>query len=277
MIEYVLPSTNQQIQTLIKYGGPFTYYRLCLLIVRFIKKHNYYDFLYFLLKKNKSDSELFRELRPLMRNNTTSAKGDNKALNSRAWRHINIIRMSTDHVKINTYLDFGCGKCDLTEYIGKNLGLSKSSIFGTDIKAEFEPEWEAARLNNNNIVFKYLDEDIPFDIKFDLITSFMVLHHISSPEDTIRNIHNSLNNGGLFYIKEHNCARPEDKIFADLVHSLYLVGNDAPSEKIQEQRIYYKSATEWRKIICDVGFKEIYFHEEPMSVAANYIAIYRKK
>jgi 2-polyprenyl-3-methyl-5-hydroxy-6-metoxy-1,4-benzoquinol methylase len=290
---YKSPKSNYQINALIKNNNPSLYYRLCLLFVKFVKKNNYYDFLYHLFRRNKSDQEIFKQIKPFIKNykpkdikdiKDSKNPKENTYLNNLATRHVDLLspflqnRSEPDKSASNLkYLDFGCGKCDLTEHIGYQLGLSSSSIFGTDIKEEFEPAWEKIRLSNKNITFRYLkDGNIPFDNKFDIITCFMVLHHIKTPEKTIQNIHSSLNVGGLFYIREHNCAKDEDKIFADLVHSLFMLQNDATIEKIQEQEIYYKSAANWKKMISSVGFKEIYFSEDTMSVSNNYKAVYQK-
>jgi 2-polyprenyl-3-methyl-5-hydroxy-6-metoxy-1,4-benzoquinol methylase len=267
------PSSNAQIKFLLKSNKSFLYYRLCILITKFIKKHNYYNFLYFVLKPNKSDEEIFNQIAPYIK---VYSVANADYLKYVAVNHMQILKQFIKTTP-KYFLDLGCGKCDLTGHLGKELGLEPSYVFGTDIKDEFEPKWDALRKSNQMIIFDYMKNDkIPFDKKFDIITCFMVLHHIKTPENTIKNIAERLNKNGLLYIREHNCETVEDNIFADLVHSLYMLQNKASAEKIKSQNNFYKSAAKWRSIICSYGFEEIYYFQDAWSVSNNYKAVYKK-
>lgn len=267
---HVQPGSDQQIKAIVRRRNPSLYYRLCLLFVKFVRRDEYYKFFHNLFHL-KSDATIFEAIKPFIK----QMKEDPRYLESVAFRHAELISGFVNDVK--NYLDFGCGKCDLTSYLGKQMKLTRAHTFGTDVKEEFENKWDAARKSNTEITFDYIkDSVIPFDVKFDVVTCFMVLHHIEDPIPTIQNIYDSLETDGILYIREHNCVSNDDKIFADLVHSLYMLQNGSAIEKIHAQRNHYKSAREWKAIFSDIGFKEVYYSEENMSVSNNYKAIYRK-
>ncbi len=273
------PNSDKQISFLLKLKNPSTYYKLCILISRFIKKDNYYDFLFHLLRnRNIGDAELFRKIKAFMK----SIKQDTKSyLTYAAEKHCGLIHRFILAKNINSYLDLGCGKCNITGYIGEQMSLKKHQIFGTDVKQEFEIEWDESRKSNTMINFEYINlGKIPFkDEQFDVITCFMVLHHIPNVEKTIKDIHTRLRKNGILYIREHNCIGKEDFIFADLIHSMYIlqIHPMKESEKlIKKQKNFYRSAESWSSLICSFGFEEVYFSQDPFSVSNNCKIIYKK-
>jgi SAM-dependent methyltransferase len=57
--------------------------------------------------------------------------------------------------------------------------------------------------------------------QYDLIVVDMVLHHIEDIDKTSANLADSLANGGLLFIKEHDVWDAFDQMIADIEHSLY--------------------------------------------------------
>lgn len=261
--------------------NPFIYYRLCLLFSGFIKKNNYYNLLNNAFRNSKeSDIDIFKKLL-----NYFLPPRDNPR--NQAEKHYMRFSNMVPRYIINNYLDFGCGKCDMTAEFGRLLNLSKNNIYGTDIKEEFELEWAASRDKNDDLIFKYSTpgDIIPFEKKFDLITCLMVLHHINPTElnKTIKAIYDALNPGGIFLLREHNCENKDDNRFADLVHSLYMVqvAGRVNKEKIENLVIYYKSAEEWNNLLRSFGFEQLqdisYCKLESMaSPSRAYYAAYKK-
>jgi 2-polyprenyl-3-methyl-5-hydroxy-6-metoxy-1,4-benzoquinol methylase len=249
---------------------------LSLLIAKFIQKNNYYDFLYHILRdRNVPDSLVFKKIKPYLKPVFVDT---HKSLEKNASFLVSIISQHIQSPK--SYLDIGCGKCDLTGYIGKALHIPASNVYGADIKEEFEVNWSNNRKNNKMITFEYIENGIPFgNKKFDIISCFMVLHHVHDVETLLNDIYNRLSAGGLFFIREHNCIKPDDMVCADLVHSLFILQNnelDIAISKIQAQHIFYKSADDWSKLLKSIGFKEVYIQMDMFSVSNNYKAIYIK-
>ncbi len=110
----------------------------------------------------------------------------------------------------------------------------------------------------------------------------MVLHHIPEKQLklTLNAIYNSLNDHGILLIKEHDCISTDDKIFADLTHSLFMIqqAREVESESILAQKIYYKSAAEWSELICSYGFRDLSDQIcSGESLSKNYVALFEKK
>ncbi len=264
------PSSNRQISTLINAKKGQLYYRLCMLLIKFIRSDNLHLFVYQLLSKDMTDMNYFDKMYPYIHKPTS---GVNTYV-------VNTIVSLLNRLDIipNTILDFGCGDCGIVESIGKEMKLGKSAIFGTDIKDTFEQSWDAAR-SDRDVTFKFtsFEKVVPFDKKFDVIMALMVFHHIENPKPIIKDLYDALIVGGVMIIREHDCSDKYDGIYADLVHSLFIVQNNGlDKEKILSQQNYYHSYVDWKQMIQDVGFTEIAYEPDINSPTKNYRAVYRK-
>lgn len=261
---------NSIYNSILKNNNPRTYYKLCYLISKFVHKNDIYTFLYKLFKNKKSDTQIYYDLKPYV-------KKQNESSNYLIYLadHFKNLITTYKHRDINRYLDYGCGNCNTTYYLGSALNLKKNQIYGTDVSNIFEHEWSDKR--NENITFKFIKNNIlPFDGKFDVITALMVLHHIENPEPIIKQLCDKLNKGGVLIIKEHNCTNDSIRMFCDLIHHLFYLGSDRDIKDIINKKYYYKSASEWKKLIEINGLKEVYYYNIEMSVTNNYEAVYIK-
>lgn len=312
---YCYPESNKQIQSILK-NIPFKkglYSKFFELFEKFIKHKNLPSFLHQLFKKyGQTDMEIFKNIYPFM--NPSNGENESGVAISNSNNEIdpyvlsladmyllNIkkadLSMDMNISKIKNYLDFGCGNGSMTIAIGKQLNLDNTNIYGTDIKQQFEQGWEKTR-GKKNMNFEYSDTDIipkKFqNTKFDLITCFMVLHHVENLKPTIAAIAKALNPGGILLIKEHDCYDAADRMIDDLLHSLFIVQNakdikefDARGEgsiyqRILAQKIYYRSKYEWDYIMNDHGLviKNMnYFGmsvKENINYSRNYVSVYQK-
>jgi 2-polyprenyl-3-methyl-5-hydroxy-6-metoxy-1,4-benzoquinol methylase len=182
------------------------------------------------------------------------------------------------------YLDFGCGNCSSTVFLGKMLGLQPRQIFGTDIQETFEESWQGIRAKlEHEMTFapSTSPQSLPFSESFDLITVNMVLHHITQPSlgQVCDVLHKHIKPHGLLVLKEHDCNSLADKVFADLQHLLFaLSGGDADLENY-----WYRSRLEWNMILADHGFRVVYTSystgpilRDTLHPARNYFAIFAR-
>lgn len=267
----VLPRSNAQIQAILNTNKAPLYYRLSMIFCKFIQKKNSQDLLYALFREKKTDIEYFEKIAMQM------YKPQELGVNTFVVYTI-LGLLSSLKIKPKTILDFGCGDCGIIEAIGKELKLPKDAVYGTDIKDTFEQSWNASRVSKN-ITFEFtsFDKVVPFNQKFDVIMALMVFHHIEEPKPIIKDLYDALSSGGILIIREHDCTNKNDSIFADLVHSLYIVKNNGvDKEKILSQHNFYRSAQEWRGIFESVGFTEINMDHDAMSMTNNYRAVYRR-
>jgi 2-polyprenyl-3-methyl-5-hydroxy-6-metoxy-1,4-benzoquinol methylase len=147
------------------------------------------------------------------------------------------------HKNIRTYLDIGCGGCQITSKLAKMLQIQGC---GSDLKIPFENSWEVER--PKDIKFEFISEKnlLGHVGKWDLITAVMVLHHIPEVEKTIEAISDGLRPGGLLIIKEHDCFTSYENMLVDIEHSLFIVKNNGDWEKkIRDQYIKCRNWVEW--------------------------------
>lgn len=286
--KYILPKSNKQFSFVLqkKYNVAI-YYNLLSLVSKFFTQKKYFYVLNHIFKnKKENDINMFKKIYPYIKKNPSGGYND-FILN-----YTNKIEKFIDTKSIKNYIDFGCGNCKFTESLGKELGLEKSQIFGTDTKDEFEDEWTKNR-HKRDITFKFNSEKnpIPFKIKFNLITCMMVLHHI--PKNILNKIlqsfYDHLEKDGILIIKEHDCWDEYDHILFDLEHSLYIISNAKSIEdinnikdKIFEQNTNFMNRFEWDYLLQKVGFKLVHYEytfssfKPVTSPNRNYTAFYQK-
>lgn len=107
------------------------------------------------------------------------------------------------------FLNFGCGIGKSEEFIRHYL--PNAALYSIDVSRE---SIEAARERNSgmkNVVFEVFDGNrIPFGNKFDVIFAANVFHHIGFERhlSILRNLDESLDEGGLLFFFEHNPLNP---------------------------------------------------------------------
>ena len=129
----------------------------------------------------------------------------------------NIAKIRPD---IKTYLDIGSGSGMKADFIGKEIHAKR--IMCLDVEgSEFvmDKNVTCEKKYYNGINPPYDDNSI------DMITSFMVLHHVPKKnlEILLNNFRNKLTSNGLFLISEHNAnkkIRPLINVQHDLILSV---------------------------------------------------------
>jgi 2-polyprenyl-3-methyl-5-hydroxy-6-metoxy-1,4-benzoquinol methylase len=133
-------------------------------------------------------------------------------------------------------LDVGCGY----GYVVDMLGSFGYSIFGVDVSSH-ALRWARAFLSRKSrgvtLVLGDVQKPLPFNIKFDLITCFEVLEHLSDPLSAIANIRDLLKPNGIVV------ARTPNKY---AVYSRRFLDRDST-------HINVKSYAEWKKIFSELN------------------------
>ena len=99
-------------------------------------------------------------------------------------------------------LDIGCGSGYVTRALAENLPDAR--IYATE--ASLAGLRSAARLLENRAFLVHIDaHDLPFEGKFDLITSFDVLEHIEDDRSVLASTYRALRPGGgvLHFVPQH--------------------------------------------------------------------------
>ena len=137
-----------------------------------------------------------------------------------------------------TLLDIGCG-------YGHFLNILKDdfTIHGMDISSY------AIKVASKRVDCEYkqgnLEDPIPFDMNFDVITAISVVEHLIDPRKALENIYAQLNDGGLFCLEIPTVSGKISKIVYDLFFA---------SDKTH---IFIKLVDEIEALITSCGFKKL--------------------
>lgn len=169
-------------------------------------------------------------------------------------------------------LDIGTEDCELINMMNK---LDGTYAHGINI-----PETESligSYSTNKKCVTYYDGVNIPFNSNyFDVITSTMVIHHMTYVHKTLEDIYRTLKKGGIFIIKEHDITYKEDKYYVDILHFIYefVVSSTFNSEYYINFHHNYKSKEDMIKIMESIGFKHISLVPDWLDTPRGHIRSY---
>jgi ubiquinone/menaquinone biosynthesis C-methylase UbiE len=225
---------------------------------------------YINLNNNLKDKEIYDSLIHIL------AGYDISEDNQRGEYRINTISRyinNWNNANPSFYLDIGCFQGDITKAIGSHFKLNKFQIHGIDIKQY---------VNTDEFIYTVYDgKYIPYNNEsFDLITCFMVLHHVPTNNINIliNEIFRVMKPGGLLLLREHN-AHANDYFLLDVLHEYYdYVLNS--SHTWEESKGYYNSAEYWAEKLISAGFEYNTIPNlrlnNPKNPFNNYIASFKK-
>jgi 2-polyprenyl-3-methyl-5-hydroxy-6-metoxy-1,4-benzoquinol methylase len=102
-----------------------------------------------------------------------------------------------------------------------------STFYGYDLSAQAieVAKKEATKIGNPNTVFQVQDIlNLNIIEKFDFITAFDAIHDQPKPDEVLRNINKSLNNGGMFLMQDILASTPlKDNVEHPLGPFLYTI------------------------------------------------------
>lgn len=212
--------------------------------------------------RDKDDDVIFALM------STKYKKMDDAYFNINKIKYLDNIPGMSNNYKV---LDFGGSNGSIAAAIAKYYKIET-----VDIVDVHRPEYA---VKDSHIKYKQISNNkLPYaNDTFDVITCFMVLHHIS-PNDIaacIEEIHRCCKK--YLLIQEHDCS-DDMKYILDILHGLYIfVYKEDDYEKINQMSEYhawYKSAGQFDSLFHD-KFKLVKrFHTN--KVQKNFVAVYEK-
>lgn len=193
--------------------------------------------IYRMIKNNESDRKIINYIsKSLKIKKENTENGEDKSYDSekRANRISDILSIFFSIVQKNNnnyfkyfnenlsnikYLDVGSNTGTITVKFAKKIGLNSNNVFGIDVKS-FTSQ-EIVPVNEFN--FQYYDGiNIPFENNyFDLVTCFMVIHHVEKLSNFLKELNRVTKIGGLLYIKEHDTYSEYIEWLVYLEHLFY--------------------------------------------------------
>jgi hypothetical protein len=162
---------------------------------------------------------------------------------------------------INNYLDFGCSDGMKLTIISDILNVTNK--FGLDLDGQ-----------NNYYTYdgKHLPESV-ISQKYDLITSFQVLHHVDPNHITfiLEQLISCIEVGGYFLLKEHDFFAEWIKTLIDLQHLLFTI-----DKNVDYPVLIYNSQDEWVRVFEQLGMKLIDIYVDNPTCKMHFYALFQK-
>lgn len=191
----------------------------------------------------------------------------------RSSNRVNIIESVLEkipHIPITDYLDYGTGDGTIAAAVKRALGIP--NVQGVDVYPVERPI--------HTLVVKDKDR-LPkeWDNRFQLVTSFSVLHHVKFQKNAIDDLYRVMKPGGLLVVREHdyiNMTPPNDLLglkthkqvletnitnvfrkFLDAIHIVAIPISDRNKEFTPVDRPFwalYRSRYNWQSMLESAGF-----------------------
>jgi 2-polyprenyl-3-methyl-5-hydroxy-6-metoxy-1,4-benzoquinol methylase len=158
-----------------------------------------------------------------------------------------LLRQFESYRKLNRVLDAGCGSGFFLDVANK-LGWQAE---GTEIGNETVEFCQ----NKGLKVHEGSVEEISFNNKFDIITSFEVIEHLIDPINHLRRLYDLLRPGGILYITTPNFNAV----------TRYILKTEWNIITYPEHLAYFTTST-LDKALTQVGFKKIFMRADGISV-----------
>ncbi len=204
---------------------------------------------------------------------------------SLALKYKDYIKENNIDIKKIIYLDIGCGNGNKTLMFSKSIGIEKENVNGTDIKS-WGP-YDTALHSSHQFNFKYVKEDGTLDYpdnSFDIITCFLMLHHVEKLDFLLGEINRVLKPSGRVIIIEHDCHDDYDKMILEILHKCFEYLKDKNNDDVSNSGYSsYHNWAEWDFIFDKNNFtyvksNYIFINLEHSTRFDNiYYAIYAKK
>lgn len=256
--------SNKQINTVLKYSKYHIFKemkcKLIDLLVKHIKSDNSFDIVINLLSLPLTDTGFYKLLGDMIRKQERSKSERMMDTIPHRDKKVEMFVHTIKKYSINVvkYLDYGCGDCDVTDRCGKSLGLDIKNVYGADVKAWGNYSDKTRQTDKINFEVIIPNKPLSFsDGTFQVITCFMVLHHIDNLDFCLKELHRLLSDDGYLYITEHMVTNFVEKMLVDIEHSIYEIAHRGTETYYTSYINNFYHWLEWNMIMEHYGFKYV--------------------
>lgn len=155
-----------------------------------------------------------------------------------------------------TVLDYGCGTGNFLKALQKKGRL----VYG------IEPDAKARKIVSDKLTSKIHSsiQEIQGDTKFDVVTAWHVIEHVSNLKETLKDIRKKINKGGYFIV-----AVPNLKSFDSTYYGEHWAAYDVP------RHLYHFSQSSFKNLAEKTKFKLVDIL--PMKFDSFYVSILSEK
>lgn len=226
---YMKPSTNAQIQSVMRGHGPDRYKLLNLL-----EKHGVHTNIKQGL--NTADSTLYKfiKVRPEM---TNPARDEGQA--EHLHYHFRCGLGST--ASFDNVIDIGGGNGGISAVFGKLVGAKNVTVV--------DPRCDKIQMTPG-VKWQVSLDGIP-NASQDLALCIFSMHHFTDLSGMLKEIKRVLKPGGLLFAKEHDCWNAVDAMMVDIEHGLFMVEHN---ETITDDHtLHFKNIEGWKSTLLTAG------------------------
>lgn len=266
--------------------------RLCQVLCRKLNTQNYFQVSDKVKNRRfKNDKEVFIFIKNLRKNNRGRNfyyKGGLECIGPNiVAENVESITRGIKLPKKLIYLDYGFGDGSKTMAVKNKFNIPMKDVYGLEVEEVFDGQKNA----REKIKFNYeiIRKGKKFDYqngKFNFVTAFVSLHHVTNLDFTLRELNRVIKKDGFLVIEEHDCLDVVDKMLANLEHTWWRSDNAFKEKKEIDftdiDKCQYYSWFEWDIIMKEYGFKKITYgiHEtgqkEIIMPTRLYYFVYQK-
>jgi SAM-dependent methyltransferase len=249
------------------------YYRN--VIFRILKGNESYEKMNYIVK-NTSDLEFYLYYHEQYKKASKLEDNKSEYLKKIYDRHIKLIKEIIDLAN-KDILDIGTEDCYYINLLEKNSNRTVNAI---NIK-----NFETYTGDKSCITF-YDGVNLPFNAnKFDFITIFMTIHHMSNYKETLKNVYNVLKPNGKLLIYEHDFADLITNEFINFYHFLYelILNKSFNISYYNNYDVHYLTKKSLRDNLEQLGFKYVdnnylnKFNNKTFNPLKKYYSLFTKQ